>query len=331
MKEQTSAILSPLSNSYGINTQDLVKFAGGNPESDGILYRFPYKKSHRILKVLEMEPGNPYALRCAEERILLMDFYAKNGVNVPCIIPNKTNELYTVAYSEEHTFFAYVMEEVKGISFNMISAADRDPFYEKWGAMIGQTHSAAVHYPIWEGIMVNDCDQTLLLWRNEMDFFSKWLKDAEVRNKWIGLREMLEELPANRNTMGFIHNDPHPYNFLIDGNRMTVLDFDVANCHFFCCDIATALFSILMNETNNFNKPLVNGTIERFLSIFLKGYERFHELPKGWMNQLELFLRYRRILLLTAFSNGLESRIPQFEPWRERILNDVPILPSSIS
>lgn len=282
-----------------------VFFAGGRPESDGILFRFPWHGRSAILKILELDIGDPDALRVSEARALLMAHFSSHGVSMPRLIPAESGEASVVLAAEGRIFRAYAMEEVSGKAPHELTETQRPALVEGMGAVIGQMHAATLAYPLWEGLPRAEGAHRALHWQSEMDFFSGWIRDDQARACWERLRVRLEALPQTRGTMGFIHNDPHPWNFLWHEGSLTVLDFDVANCHFLLNDVAIAAFSLLMELSDRFTRPLDLHAVQGTLEVLLRGYNRFQALPEGWRAQLDLFLQYRRLLLLCAMSDGL--------------------------
>jgi Ser/Thr protein kinase RdoA (MazF antagonist) len=83
--------------------------------------------------------------------------------------------------------------------------------------------------------------ENLLGWETEIRMFYEWCKDAEVKEQWLQMERQLAALTVNRDTFGFIHNNNHAYNLLWHAGAITVLDFDVANCHFLINDINVAI------------------------------------------------------------------------------------------
>ena len=67
---------------------------------------------------------------------------------------------------------------------------------------------------------------------------------------------LLEDLPRTRDCFGFVHNDPHIFNLLADGDAITLLDFDVANHHWFVSDIAIACQSVLFSISGGMERPV---------------------------------------------------------------------------
>ena len=305
----------------------LVPFAGGRPESDGILFRFMCAGEPAVLKIIEVNVKAPHALRVSAERANLMAHLGTHGVSMPRLLPASDGAASVVMQSEGRTFRAYAMELVSGKLFHQVPAAEHGAFIEGMGAVIGQMHAATVSYPVWDGLPVPGEAHAPLTWQNEMDFFCGWMRDDAARACWERLRVRLAELPMTRGTMGFIHNDPHPWNFLWQDGTLTVLDFDVASCHFLVNDLAIALYSLLMEQTNRFARPLDPAAARGALRTLMRGYNRFHALPDGWEAQLDLFLQYRRLLLLCAMSDGLGSVPPFLAAMYGHALAETPIWP----
>ena len=59
----------------------------------------------------------------------------------------------------------------------------------------------------------------------------------------------------------------------------------------------------------------------RFLAFFFKGYEREHRLPAEWLDRLDLFIAYRRILLFTVMHGWIQSQPDLHRSWRGMILS----------
>ena len=94
-----------------------------------------------------------------------------------------------------------------------------DPeFFRNWGQTIGMLHRLAQQYPSWQASVDPKTGEDLLTWRGEWESFHNWIQDDEVKLKWVEIKQQLEALPIARESFGFIHNDPHIWNFLDDGN-----------------------------------------------------------------------------------------------------------------
>jgi Ser/Thr protein kinase RdoA (MazF antagonist) len=153
------------------------------------------------------------------------------------------------------------------------------------------------------------------------------VQEDDVQEKWVEIREQLETLPITREAYGFIHNDPHLWNLHIDGDRITVLDFDVANHHWFVNDIAIACQSILFDQTGGMDRPVHDRErLLTFLGAFLAGYAHEHTLSSEWLSRLDLFIAYRRILLFIVMYAWIRSEPNRHASWKEMILSQPQVI-----
>lgn len=87
-----------------------------------------------------------------------------------------------------------------------------------------------------------------------------------------------------------IHQDAHPGNlFITDDGRITIFDFDDCAYGTPTHDVAIVLFYWLLGVADP--KP----EARRFLTHFLRGYERHARLPSDWPEGADRFLSYREI------------------------------------
>ncbi|MCP4421513.1 MAG: phosphotransferase, partial [Chloroflexi bacterium] len=167
----------------------------------------------------------------------------------------------------------------------------------------------------------------LLTWRGEWESFNNWIQDADVKSKWVEIGQQLAALPIDRDSFGFIHNDPHIWNLLVADNRITLLDFDVANHHWFVNDIAIACQNILIFLSGGMNGPVHHrDKLIGFLESFLEGYTRENRLPPEWLKRLDLFIAYRRILLFTVMNDWVQSQPKLHASWKKMILTQPEII-----
>jgi Ser/Thr protein kinase RdoA (MazF antagonist) len=182
---------------------------------------------------------------------------------------------------------------------------------------MGRMHALAKGY---------DAARTVLPdWREERDSFAAWCWDEAVRIRWLELGQELEGLPTDADGYGLIHNDLHPQNFLVAGDRLTVIDFDVAGYHWFAMDVGIALFHAVWLGPRHEEERVPFAA--HFMRRFLAGYEQENRLAPEWLVRLPQFLRYRRILLYIAFTeSGEEWFRGQAASWRADILADRPVV-----
>lgn len=309
-------IVNELAPRFGTSREKLAFLGGGREGSDGTVYSFRDGDREAVLKIMEMRPGEENTLADIRARLQYARYLGENAV--PIVYPelSAAGNLLEELTREGKNYIAYRMPKAPG---ELAMQVELDEGHvREWGRMLGRLHSCARRYP---GSFEH------LGWQHEWEGFFRWCKDDEVRQKWQELKTELEQLPTTPDCYGFIHNDPHPGNILVDGDRLTLLDFDVAMPHWYAHDIGISLYSAITGNAGGFEKPQKNsGFARQFLELFMSGYEQENHLDPVWLDRLELFMHYRRTLLFIVFYEALQKRSPDhFQHWRQRILARAPI------
>lgn len=320
-------ILSTLAAGYGLQPADLTFLGGGRLDSDGIVYTYSRARQDYVLKILAMRSDDPQALLRLEERLKFIHFLGEHRAPIVNPLPCPDGGLYLAQASGAHLFTAYTYEKITGSTAGKMTWFD--PILRPWGLAVGALHRLAQAYPTWQSSPIGDTGRSVLGWREEWQGFYNLCHDAEVRQRWESIGERLEALPVRRDCFGFIHNDPHAGNILITLEHIALLDFDVANYHWFANDIAITLQSLLFQQTGGLNRPLANAEpLRHFLEGFMEGYRWENDLDPFWLGQLDLFIAYRRVLGFVVMQDWLRSKPSQRAEWKRMILEEPPILGS---
>lgn len=318
-------VLAALCAQFQISPDNLTKLGGGREDSDGVAYTFPAEDKEFVLKIMSMSPGDPDGLLRIQERLRFVGFLGEHGVNIVYPLPGPDGQILAEASEADQRFVAYQMAKIEG---RHPKADEWSPaFFALWGQAVGKLHCVTQQYPLWR--CSDDLDHNgkpLLGWQEEWQFFHDNCADAEIQEKWRSVRDRLEQLPVTRDGFGFTHNDPHIENILFDGEKITLLDFDVANYHWFISDVAIALQAMLFNQAGGMERPVSDSAaIQQFLTAFWQGYTRENHLDPFWIGQLNLFISYRRILLYCAMQGWLATAPDIRASWKNMILTEPPV------
>jgi len=314
-------ILAGLAEKMGFFPDGLVKFSGGREDSDGVIYRILQSEPARLLKVMSF----PIATHEKDifrftQRLHFLRFAGQHGVRVAYPLLSPQGNLFEMLMESQNCYAAYCMHQAPGKVIRENEWDER--FIHSWGAVIGDMHRLAREYPVWNGVDTPAGEHTFS-WLEEWNSFNGWITDAQVREKWLSLRNRLETLPIRREVYGFTHNDPHHHNLLYDSEHMTLLDFDVANCHWFVNDLAIAGQGILFSPAGGLARPVkdTNG-VHTFYRALLAGYREKNDLPVEWLQYLDWFIAYRRILLFTVMQGWLKSQPEVCQSWKQMIMDE---------
>lgn len=336
MKQIPSPLRDDMAVRFGLDPRRLTFLGGGQDWSDGTLWRHPALQPggpEVVLKVLDLPGDDPDALVRAEDRLKFVGHLAAHGAGIVQPLPEASGALFSEARDSSKTYLAYCYPFVRGRTMEPSDPSlSTGAFYRAVGAELGRMHGAWESHP--SHLRADGtCDASRVLggWREEMAFFRGWCHEERVGRAWDRLRAALETLPIDRKGYGFIHNDAHLWNLVFDPHveparsggepRFTVIDFDVANFHWFLTDCATALYSFTAAVRGGLEKPgdLPEGFEQRVTAWFWEGYRRHRDPGAEWVARLDLFLQYRRCLLFMPFQEETAKHPEWRQHWIRRI------------
>jgi Ser/Thr protein kinase RdoA (MazF antagonist) len=318
-------ILSTLSAGFQVQPGELTYLGGGRIDSDGIVYTFTRDQQSFVLKILAFRQDDTDALVRLEERLKFVHFLGDGGAPIVNPHPLPDGSLYFTQEEGQHRFVAYTYPKIEGASAGRM--VWYDPIVRPWGMAVGALHRLTQTYPHWQNSPVGNSGRSVLGWHEEWQSFYNSCKDHEVQKCWLSICERLEALPVQRDSFGFIHNDPHAGNILITQDHIVLLDFDVANYHWFVNDIAIAFQPLLFKQTGGLDRPCANAEpLRHFLEGFMEGYSWENNLDPFWLKQIDLFIAYRRILGFIVMQDWLRNRPAHRAAWKAMILEEPPIL-----
>lgn len=276
---------------------------GGVP--DGAVYEVPQDGTVTIVKFV---PTRQERLPEAHDKLAFMRHLQGGGLRVPVFVPStQGNHLEVIAVDD--TCYAVTRAlKMPGHHVDPRNPSEwNESFFRRWGEAVGRLHALTRGY---------DGGAHIPSWRDEHASFARMSQDEAVRTRWEALGATLAALPEDPAAFGVIHNDPHAFNFLVDGDDLTVLDFDVATRSWFALDIAIALLHPLWEQRRRPRAELEDFG-RRFVASFLAGYAGAYTLPAEWLARLMLFVRYRQMLFFTIL--GTEPP----NPWRDATRRDL--------
>jgi Ser/Thr protein kinase RdoA (MazF antagonist) len=294
-------VLTQLCHTYGIKDTDLTFLGGGREDSDGIAYTYDVPGQKKVLKILSANKPGIADIQALDERLSFIHYLGVNGIDIAFPEEIEEHKLYAVNEDDEHIFIAYSMNFCYGESPKTDMLATE--LSRNWGKVIGKAHKLTKDYPLWKNLSVKP---SVYGYQDEIIFFTNWCKDEYVKEKWREMSVSLSKLPINRNTYGFIHNDNHQHNIIVKDNRITLIDFDVAACNFLLHDITVPAQGIMFDLSGGMVCNLYNKEpLKRYFDYFISGYETENHLDNFWLDQIDTFLNYRRLLLFTCMQDYL--------------------------
>ena len=188
--------------------------------------------------------------------------------------------------------------------------------YENYGCLLGRMHALTKEYappdpawrrPSWPAVFADELNDLLTG------------RDAVILDRYRAITGRIEAMPRGRNEYGLIHFDAHSANFHVDGDTITLFDFDDCVYNWFIGDIAMVVFYMI---TNADDPP---GVLADFLPPFLRGYRAENRLDPRWLPAIHDFLTTREIDLYAVIQRSYDlpdgeaaEAIPH--PWPRRFM-----------
>jgi amicoumacin kinase len=359
MKRVPKPVMEDLCGRYGVDPEAIEFLGGGEDWSDGVLYSFSPRSGGEtsrsggetsrsggetsrsgdaapmVIKFLAFPSSDGDAIRRSRDRVAFVRYFGEKGSRVIKPEPSLGGKLEEIVEADGIAHLAYVYKKAKGRVVDKSDPSTRSgAFYRAMGATIGQLHASWEARPeTLKSDGTSDQSEALKGWRDEWAFFLGWCHDDEVKLAWIHLKDALAKLPVDKSTYGFVHNDAHAWNLIFDPEtesarsggepEFTLIDFDVANYHFFLSDAANALYSIvIMGSGGPEAGSPPPGFVDWAFAHFWEGYKRFREPENRDPELLDLFLQYRRCLMFMPFQEQTAKNPAWRERWKGHILSE---------
>ena len=289
-----------------------VYIAGGHEWSDGTVYQASHPLGALMLKLIpDASQENILGLI---ERLEFFDYLGARGIQVARPLHSVNGAVIETVAEDEAIFIARAWTRIPGEHLPDQHPKDLSDYYHAWGTMLGKLHRLAREHPQWRhSACLDGSGAPNISWQREWELFFHWLKGAGVKKAWEGIRAELESLPVSRARFGFIHNDPHPGNILVNAEGLALLDPEVANYHWFMTDLGICLNSEHSRIGHHSkHKEALAELPDLFLRPFMQGYHSKNRLPADEYHRIRLFLRYRRFLMYAVFYEQIKQHDPDY-------------------
>lgn len=322
-------LLLQASHLYEAETE-LTYFAGGHKWSDGVIFQFSKAGKAYLLKFLK--PESPLQKEIVTERMAFVEYLRDCGLKL--LSPDRSRDNHLVEeVGNDDKYCIYCWQKCLAEPPKLKDPKLETEFYYNWGAWLGRAHMLSKAYPNWlQSITKDEAGKAAISQEAEWRFFLQWNQNPEMQKAWRAIQDKLDCLDKHRDNYGFIHNDPHPGNMLMEDDTIVMIDWDVANFHWFMMDIAIAVYSEYSRINYHSSYRFRNNEMPNlFLRPFLMGYCSQNSLSESDWQQLELFLQYRRYMMCTVFEEQIRtSNSAYLEKFQAQIIRFEPYLPEGL-
>lgn len=316
-------ILEEAACRYGVDRKALIFIR----DFENFVYEFAHNGEKYIMRLTH---SSHRTSKMIEAEAHWIQYLYENGARVSRVINSSRNRLVETVEAVNSSFFVTVFEKAPGGEVDRKNPEEwNDKLFETWGQVVGKFHNLSKSYVPEEGSALRP----------------QWFEDELIVNadKYLAplgqvfiekqkeLMEAMHVLKGDRNSFGLIHTDVHDGNFFINGDEMTVFDFDDCNYNWYMNDAAIVLFYILFREVN-LKIEERRKIAENFMNCFWRGYNKENKLEPKWIEQIPLFLKFREMLVFSVLckkwdiNNLNEKQSELFNYMKYSIENDVPFI-----
>jgi len=287
---------------YDFNTETL------NFISDSTNQIYVFKKSGKYF-ILRFSNRSAESINEVKAEMEWLHYLSDKNICVGLPLKSTNGELVITAQDGDKHFIISSFETVVGKNWDKNNPEKwNEKIFYNWGKAMGEIHrltkeftfsSDAVKREIFDGRFALDDS----------------VKKCPSVNKIVEdlIAEMMS-LPKDVDSFGLIHNDMHPWNFLLDGDKINIFDFDDCLYGWYSLDIGIALYHALWWGRKD---KAGNDFTESIIKNFLKGYLSENNLSDFWLAKIPMFMKFRQICKFSWFfdPNNID------EHQKERIYN----------
>lgn len=266
----------------------------------------------RVPAILRLSHSSKKTRLMVESELSYVNYLSQNGVHVATPFTSRNQQLTEIIPAKGGTYFTAVCFQ-KAIGIHPRSQDFNEQLIRVWGASLGKMHRLSMAYqPEREDLQRIHWDEEIEVTHPQRflppDQF-KVIEQLEI------LKAQLRTYPIDRSQYGIIHNDLHPYNFLYDGEKITMIDFEDCVQMWFVSDLAISLFLMTVWPPDSDSRE---EFALKIFPTFLAGYKSEKDLPDEWLKTIPTFLKFREIGQYIAMYRGADLDDP--EPWVARFM-----------
>lgn len=314
-------LLEEAALSFGVVLRDL-NYIGG---FQNFIYEYVKNGKTYILRITHSSHRDVDSVKAELEWV--HDLH-RHGVSVSKPVTSRHDNPLEVILLDNSYVIITSFEKASGTKINYPDCMNNDSLSEKCGEITGQIHALSKSYvPAIHSMKRHDWTGNYYV--NHANQFIP-ASQRQIFANMEQLKTQIHGLPKT-DSYGLIHGDINIGNFLVDGDRITLFDFDECQYSWFVEDIAIQLFYMVYVVLDDSLQERQDQA-RRFMKHFLKGYERQHSIHADSLKHMELFLRLREFIVYVGmyrsfdFSNLNDWTQKYIQESRNRLEAGIPIV-----
>ncbi len=288
MKEPwLTTALEETSIHYGFSVEKLDIIVGG---FENFMFKHDTPEGRFVVRVTPPGHKTPSEVKAEMD---WLEYLSANDAPVVRVFPSRAGNLVETAETNEGPVSVACFEWAPG---RIVTKKNFSPeLFQTWGEAVGLLHRLTKNYT------PSSESPERIQWHDD-EYLNRALIPSDqdmVLQRFDSLMDYFKNKPTTRDSFGLIHQDVHQDNLFLDGEHLTVLDFDDCVYGFFVFDIANALgFSIWEKPKKMSNREFADYYLEHFMI----GYERENHLDASWKEDLPKALKLFEFIHYNAFN-----------------------------
>jgi Ser/Thr protein kinase RdoA (MazF antagonist) len=314
-------LLADAARSFGLSVPEL-SYVGG---FQNFIYEYERNGSHYILRITHSSHRNMNSVRGELEWV---NYLHDHGVSVSKPVLSKYDNQFEVVNLDNSYFIVTSFDKAPGKKIYYPECMNNDSLSEMCGEITGHIHALSRSYlPSSQETIRHDWTGNYYL-----NNISKYIpiNQLQVYKSFEHLKEQINGLNKAKD-FGLVHGDINVGNFLIENDKINLFDFDECQYSWFVEDIAIQLFYMVYVVLDDSLKER-NDQARRFIKFFLKGYGRNNTIDQESLNNMDLFLKLRELIVHVGMYRSFD--FTNLDGWtttyiqesRKRLEKGVPIV-----
>lgn len=273
--------------------------------------------------ILKLTDANYRSLSDLEAEAEFVRFLSDKGFSVCAAKPSAGGHLFETVRANGQTFYASVQKRAKGCAVRRkdASAYNMDLF-RLLGVTMGRMHAAMRDFRPAHPRFAYDTDPAV----QGGDLLIEARCGKAVANRYRTLGRSIRALPRDASCYSMVHYDLHYGNYYLDGDRLSMFDFDDCCYAHFMGDLIVGVYAHLDAVMDSCDPARIEREAFLFLRPFLDGYRSAFPIDPHLLAQFDLFFRHRISLILLflvkAFEPGDAEAAEGIEEYSRILLAD---------
>jgi len=281
-------LLSAAAGRYGFDLATLNFISASTNE----IYMFTKNSKGYILRFSQRAEEFVHQIKAEMDWLY---YLANKSIGVSLPLYTTDDEVTFCVEDDGKNWIVTSFETASGVFWDKNDSARwNETIFCKWGKIMGDIHRLTKDYTPSSPVDVRE------------DFSEKSILDSDIKHCPPVMKEaeeiVAEMLSMSKNADGYnlVHFDVHPWNFLIDGDKINVFDFDDSVYGWLALDIGIALYHGIWWGRPDLPEKVPAFT-EMYIKSFMNGYLSANKLSAYWIKKIPMFMRYRQISRFSWF------------------------------